>query len=119
MSFPVMPIGAAGAGSASAVTGTGYLDLAALDPAQGLSSAQGTSSTSGAAFGSILTGAVENLQGAQQKSSALAVQAVSGDLDDVHDYTIAASQAAVTLELTAAVRNKAVEAFTEIMRMQA
>ena len=122
MSFPVMPIGATGAGSASAVSGTGYLDLAALDPGQGLagaSGATGAQTAGGAAFGTILTGAVENLQGVQEKSSALAVRAVTGDLDDVHDYTVAASEAAVTLELTAAVRNKAVEAFTEIMRMQA
>ena len=32
---------------------------------------------------------------------------------------IASSRASVTLELVAAVRNKGVDAFTEIMRMQA
>ncbi|GAA1648086.1 hypothetical protein GCM10009790_31520 [Georgenia ruanii] len=47
------------------------------------------------------------------------MQAVTGQLEDIHDYTIAATEAQVALELTAAVRNKAVDAFTEIMRMQA
>ncbi|MFD1505475.1 flagellar hook-basal body complex protein FliE [Georgenia yuyongxinii] len=70
-------------------------------------------------FGVSLASAVDNLTAAQAKSSDLAVKAVTGDLDDVHDYTIAATEAAVTLELTAALRNKAVDAFTEIMRMQA
>ncbi len=112
MSFPVIPVGAVSAGAVTGATGTGYLDLAGASPAQG-------PSTTGPAFASSLTGAIENLQGAQEKSSALAIRAVTGDLDDVHDYTVASSQAAVTLELTAAVRNKAVEAFTEIMRMQA
>jgi flagellar hook-basal body complex protein FliE len=73
----------------------------------------------GGAFGVSLASAVDNLTAAQAKSSDLAVKAVTGDLDDVHDYTIAATEAAVTLELTAALRNKAVDAFTEIMRMQA
>ncbi|WP_084631970.1 flagellar hook-basal body complex protein FliE [Demequina aestuarii] len=71
------------------------------------------------AFAASFSSAVDNLQGLQSTSSGLAVQAVTGDLADVHDYTIAATEAAVALELTAAVRNRAVEAFTEIMRMQA
>lgn len=72
-----------------------------------------------APFSLDVAGALENLQAMQSRSSALAVQAVTGDLDDIHDYTIASAQAGVTLELTAAIRNKAVEAFSEIMRMQA
>ncbi len=75
------------------------------------------SAGSGAAFTGVL-GSIEQLQQLQSTSQGLAVQAVTGDLDDVHDYTIASSQASLALELTAAVRNKAVEAFTEIMRMQ-
>ncbi|NMR21038.1 flagellar hook-basal body complex protein FliE [Cellulomonas fimi] len=73
----------------------------------------------GPGFATALTGSIDQLQGLQSTADELAVRAVTGDLDDVHDYTIAASEAKVTLELTAAVRNKAVEAFTEIMRMQA
>jgi flagellar hook-basal body complex protein FliE len=79
----------------------------------------GKTADGGATFGVSLASAVDNLTAAQAKSSDLAVKAVTGDLDDVHDYTIAATEAAVTLELTAALRNKAVDAFTEIMRMQA
>ncbi len=70
-------------------------------------------------FGLTLAAAVDGLSATQQKAGALAVQAVTGQLEDVHDYTIAATEAQVALELTVAVRNKAVEAFNEIMRMQA
>lgn len=99
-------------GGVSNVAGTSSLrDL--LEPGA-------TASTDGgAAFGASLAGAIDNLAAAQQTSSDLAVRAVTGDLDDVHDYTIAATEAQVTLELTAALRNKAVDAFNEIMRMQA
>lgn len=74
--------------------------------------------TAGAGFASVL-GSIDQLQGLQSTSNNLAVQAVTGDLDDVHDYTIAAAEASTAIELTAAIRNKAVEAFSEIMRMQA
>lgn len=74
--------------------------------------------TDGSAFTAVL-GNIDRLQELQSTSQGLAVQAVTGDLDDVHDYTIAAARSSLALELTAAVRNKAVDAFTEIMRMQA
>ena len=101
-------------GAISGVTGTGY-----VDPAGAAKGAAGVQTPGGSAFGNILTSSVDSLQGLQSTSSDLAVKAVTGDLQNVHDYTIAASEAKVALELTAAVRNKAVEAFSEIMRMQA
>jgi flagellar hook-basal body complex protein FliE len=69
-------------------------------------------------FGSALAKGLDTLQGLQSTSDNLAVKAATGDLTDVHDYMIAANEATVATQLTVAVRNKAVEAFTEIMRMQ-
>ena len=46
-----------------------------------------------------------------------AVQAATGNLTDIHDYVIAATQAQMATELTTTVRNKALDAFNEIMRM--
>ncbi|MET1154904.1 flagellar hook-basal body complex protein FliE [Arthrobacter sp.] len=75
--------------------------------------------TDGSAFGASLTGAVDNLRQLQSTSKELAISAVTGNLDDIHNATLAASRAQMTLELMAAVRNKGVDAFNEIMRMQA
>ena len=61
---------------------------------------------------------LENLQAVQSTADNLAVKAATGDLTDVHDYMIAATQASLATQLTVAVRNKAVDAFNEIMRMQ-
>ncbi len=79
----------------------------------------GPQAASGVDFGSMVLDGIDRLEQVQHKSDALAVQAATGDLQSIHDYTIAATQAAVTTQVTVAVRNKAVEAFTEIMRMQA
>lgn len=106
-------------GGVSGVSPTSY--LSELSELSGLSGAGATTGTAGAGDGGFASAlsAVDHVTALQSKSNALAVQAVTGDLDDVHDYTVASSEAKLALELTAAVRNKAVDAFTEIMRMQA
>lgn len=76
-------------------------------------------SSDDAAFANSITGAVDELRALQSESDSLKIAAVTGDLDDIHSAMIASSRAAVTLELVAAVRNKGVDAFNEIMRMQA
>ena len=69
------------------------------------------------AFGGALAGHLESLQAAHSTVDHLAVQAATGQLEDVHDYTIAATQSQLATELTVTLRNKAVEAFNEILRM--
>ena len=88
-------------------------------PTDYLSGASAVSGTDGSGFAASLTGAVDNLQQLQSTSKQLAVSAVTGNLDDIHNATIAASRAQITLELVATVRNKGLDAFNEIMRMQA
>ena len=79
----------------------------------------GTPGTSGTSFGSVLGNVVQGLSDQQSTADSLAVKAVTGDLTDIHQATLAATRAQVTMELVSAVRNKGVEAFNEIMRMQA
>mgnify|MGYP001791334295 FL=1 len=81
----------------------------------------GPAATTGAAkpdFSSMVSQGLEKLQATQNTSDSLAVKATTGDLTNIHDYMIAANEATLATQLTVAVRNKAVEAFTEIMRMQ-
>lgn len=89
----------------AAVQGADYLDL--------------STDELGSKFGTQLTSAVDSLQAMNGEKDALAMEAITGDLDDIHRATIASARSSATLELFAAIRNKGVDAFNEIMRMQA
>lgn len=89
----------------------------ALGGVGGTSGVAGAGGAAGADFGQILSQGIENLQNVHDRADSLAVQAATGDLTAIHDYTITATEAAVATQLTTAVRNKALEAFQEIMRM--
>ena len=78
----------------------------------------GTPAAQGAdGFASILASSFDQLQSAQKTSDTLATQAATGDLKDVHDYMIASAEASLATEMVVTIKNKAVEAFNEIMRM--
>jgi flagellar hook-basal body complex protein FliE len=81
-------------------------------PSEGTQGAAG-----GKDFGNAIAGALDNLGSIQAKADQLGVQAATGQLTDVHDYLIAATQASLATEMTVAVRNKALEAFNSIMQM--
>ena len=73
--------------------------------------------SAGADFGQLLANGLQQLQGLHNQTDQLAVAAATGDLNAIHDYTITATETAVATQLTAAVRNKALEAFQSIMQM--
>ena len=58
---------------------------------------------------------VEQLQKSADKA---ATGVATGEITDVHQFTTAAAKATLGVELTVAMRNRAVEAYQEIMRMQ-
>ncbi len=104
----VTPIGgalsAAGIGSIVPVTPT---TTAAADTATGTGN-----------VGNVFSQALDALQGTQSSADSLAQAAATGNLTDIHNYTIAATEAQLTTEITVAVRDRAVESFNQIMGMQ-
>jgi len=90
--------------------------VGASDTALSTDASQATTGTDGD-FGQLLIKSIDSVEGMGDKASDLSVKAATGDLGAIHDYTIAATEAQVATQLTVAVRNKAVEAFNEIMRM--
>jgi flagellar hook-basal body complex protein FliE len=68
-------------------------------------------------FGSLVIDSLGKVESLDQTAQSKAIQAATGDLTDVHDYVIAATEAQTATELTTTLRNKALEAFNDIMRM--
>jgi flagellar hook-basal body complex protein FliE len=69
-------------------------------------------------FSNVLQGYLENVNTTVKQAENLTVKAATGQIENIHDVTIASQQAKLALELTVTVRDKAVEAYQEIMRMQ-
>lgn len=73
---------------------------------------------SNSSFANVLQGYLNNVDTTVKQASELTVKAATGEIDNIHDVTIAAQKAKVALELTVTIRDKAVEAYQEMMRMQ-
>lgn len=69
-------------------------------------------------FSSLLKDALNKVNALQLQSDEYKQLLATGDVDNLHDVTIAAEKASIALQLTLAIRNKVVEAYQEIMRMQ-
>jgi flagellar hook-basal body complex protein FliE len=91
---PISPISApAGASASSAVTGAG------------------------GSFANMLTNAIGNLQDSLTTADNLAVKMAAGDNVDIHDVMIAMEQASIGLQTGLTIRDKAIDAYKEIMSM--
>ena len=105
MTFPIS--GIPGIGAAVGVGGVAGIDTTATAATTG----------GGDAFSSVLASTFDQLRTTQAHADGLAAQAATGDLKDVHDYMIARNEASLATEMVVTFKNKAVEAFNEIMRM--
>jgi flagellar hook-basal body complex protein FliE len=96
----------------------------------GLSGISGASGTSGVApadtgsgsgsggFGSMLTNAISSLNSSQTTASSDSVGLATGQAGDITSVVTDVEKASLEMQLAVQVRDKAVDAYQEIMRMQ-
>ncbi|MFN0027159.1 MAG: flagellar hook-basal body complex protein FliE [Acidimicrobiales bacterium] len=108
---PIDPIAAfasvgqlSGLGGGSAIGGVG----------SGSGSGSGTNKITKIDF----SDALGKVQASIDNADGLSQQLATGELTDIHEYTVAASKAQLGVQLTVAMRNQMLSAFQEIMRMQ-
>jgi flagellar hook-basal body complex protein FliE len=91
------------------VNGTGSAQaLQAVDPKK----------TQGPSFSQFLTSAIEQVNTQQNAADELTAQMAAGKAPDLHSVMIASEKATMSFQLGVQIRNKALEAYQEIMRMQ-
>lgn len=73
---------------------------------------------SGGASPNVFAEGLKQVEQLQATADTTATGLATGSITDVHQFTTAASKAALGIDLTVALRNRAVEAYQEIMRMQ-
>jgi flagellar hook-basal body complex protein FliE len=69
-------------------------------------------------FGNLLSNALDKVNEMQLESQEYKKMLAVGEVDNLHDVTIAADKADTALQVVMAIRGKVVEAYKEIMRIQ-
>jgi flagellar hook-basal body complex protein FliE len=92
--------------------------LGAEPTAGGTTPFAGAGAGQGAGFGEMLAGQVTKLEGLQQGAQSASQALATGQATDAAAVVMQVEQAALAMQLAVAVRNKAVEAYQEIMRLQ-
>src|SRR5580700_3596221 len=87
---------------------------AGMPPAQEV----GTQAPSGG-FGKMLEGLVSSVDAKQAQADKVTQSVLMGDSGQLHQSVIAMQEASVSFSLMVEVRNKLVESYQELMRMQA
>jgi len=71
-----------------------------------------------ASFGDTLNQAVADVNGLQQQAGKAVEKMVAGEAIDLHEVMIAVQKARTSFDLLMEIRNKTIDVYREIMRMQ-
>lgn len=83
-----------------------------------IKTASADSNSTGVTFGQLLSNALGDVNKLQVDANKASVDLATGKIQDVSEAVIATEKASIALQLTMQVRNKVIDAYQEIMRMQ-
>ena len=92
--------------------------LQGIGPSKGLSSSGESKGTDGASFADTLAQSLDKVNTLQKEADVAIQDFITGDKRNIHETMIAVGKADLAFRLTMQVRNKMVEAYQEVMRMQ-
>lgn len=74
--------------------------------------------SAGGDFGSLLEGTIKKVDGLQKDADKAVEGLATGEVSDVHEVMLAMTKADLSFRMMLEVRNKLVEAYQEVSRMQ-
>ncbi len=80
---------------------------------------RGGAAGAGPDFGDLLHGLVEEVDSLQKNADASIEGLVTGETTDIHDVTIKMEEAGIAFDLMMEIRNKLLEAYQQIIKIQA
>ncbi|MBD3221076.1 flagellar hook-basal body complex protein FliE [bacterium] len=95
----------------------GIRALGSIDPRSAYLN-QPKQAAAGGDFGKMLASAIDQVDQAQSHRDDLVTEMVRGEAVEVHDIMTAAEEAQLAFDLMLEVRNKLLEGYQEVMRMQ-
>ena len=84
----------------------------------GSSTTGSTPGNQASSFSDLISNGIDTVERAQQNAVSAAQRFLSGDNEDLHTVAIAEQKAEITSDLFLQLRNKAVSAYQEVMKMQ-
>lgn len=91
--------------------------ISGLAGTSGLTSVKQTPAQAQTSFTESLKTAIDSLNETQQASDKMTQDLAAGKVDNLHDVMIASQKASVALDAAVQVQKKAIDAYTEMMRM--
>ena len=95
----------------SAISSITPIALPQMAPTGGVTSQPGE-------FQSVLSSAIDSIQSLQNNAASSVQQFLTGQNEEIHTTVLATQKAELAFELGLQVRNKVVDAYQEIMKMQ-
>ena len=80
--------------------------------------AEGDKTPEGASFGDVLKGAIMDINNLQNDADKAIANVQMEDAGSIHDAMIALEKAGISFQVMMQVRNKILDAYQEVMRMQ-
>lgn len=109
----------------SAIPPLNPIFMNSLNPVQGLEQKGTVPSTSangavkaGSDFSQFLTEALQHVDALQKNADVASIGLATGQVQDLHTAMVALEKANLSLSMTVEVRNKVLDAYHEIVRMQ-